>query len=112
VEIFFEIFWSRVMLDTDFLTLCFIASMAYGGDVYAACEAAQYFDAARHMNPTNLDRILERGFELNERTHTWLVGRRELTVEQFANEVAVSGHVNDDIRNRWRRPVLIRRTYL
>ncbi|PPK43934.1 hypothetical protein B0G57_1106 [Trinickia symbiotica] len=100
------------MLDTDFLSLCFIASMAFGGDVYAACETAQHFDATRHMNPTNLARILARGFELNERTHTWLVGGRGLTVEQFAQEVALSGRVHDDIRNRWRRPVLIRRTYL
>lgn len=100
------------MLDTDFLTLCFIASLVYGGDVYAACQAAQYFDATRHMNPTNLRRILARGFELNERTNTWLVGRRQLTVEQFAEEVALSGRVHHDIRHRWRRPVLIRRTYL
>jgi hypothetical protein len=100
------------MLDTDFLNLCFIASLAYGDDVYAACEAAQRFDTTRHVNLTNLGRILAHGFELNERTHTWLVGQRELSVEQFAQEVALSGRTHHDIRHGWRRPVLIRRTYL
>lgn len=100
------------MLDIDFLQLCFIASLAYDGDVYAACKAAQHFEATQHVNTKNIERILKHGFELNERTHTWLVGSRGLTVEQYANEVSRSGRAHPDIRNRWRRPVLIRRTYL
>ena len=62
------------MLDDDFLLLCFIASLVYDGDVRAACEATQQFESTRHINIVNLNRILRHGFDIHERTHTWLVG--------------------------------------
>jgi hypothetical protein len=100
------------MLDTDFLSLCFIASLAYYGDVHAACEAAQWFASTRHVNPANLERILRRGFDLHERTNAWVVGSRYLSVEMYRLEVAKSGKAHSDIRHRWSRPVLIRRASL
>ena len=100
------------MLDIDFLTLCLIASLVYEGDVWAACEASQQFEATAHVNTTNLSRILTQGFEPNERSYSWLVGTRRLSVSEFAAEVAASGRVSPDIRHRWVKSILVRRSYL
>lgn len=100
------------MLDTDFLTLCLIASLVYEGDVFLACKASQRFDATSHVNLTNLRRILVSGFLPEERTHAWLVGSRKLTVDDFVAEIARTKIVHPDVRNYWRSPILIRRTYL
>jgi putative lipase involved disintegration of autophagic bodies len=100
------------LLDTDFLTLCLIASLVYNGDVWAACEASQRFQETAHVNTINLKRILSHGFESNERTFSWLVGSRRLPVSEFTAEVAASGRVPADIRAGWAKSVLIRRSYL
>ncbi|MCP2084745.1 UNVERIFIED_ORG: hypothetical protein J2Y81_000762 [Paraburkholderia sediminicola] len=100
------------MLDTDFLTLCFIASLVYDGDLWAACEASQQFEATAYVNTINLARILSHGFEDNERTNSWLVGSRRMSVSEFVAEVVASGRVSPDIRHRWVRSILVRRLYL
>lgn len=100
------------MLDVDFLRLCLIASLVYGGDVYAACKVSQQFDATLHVNTTNLTRILKQGFEINERTNSWLVGARRMPVSEFVSEIAHTCCVNPDVRWGWRAPVLVRRIYL
>jgi hypothetical protein len=97
------------VLDTEFLSICFIASLVYDGDLQAACGEAQQFTSTRHLTLDNLNRILRRGFGLNERTNAWRVGARRLSVEEYRSEVAQSGKAHPDIRNRWTRPVLIRR---
>jgi hypothetical protein len=100
------------MIDNDFLKLCWIASVVYGGNVWAACEASQKFATTGHVNVTNLKRILANGFEPNERTVAWLVGSRKLPVSQYVKEVAFTGFAHSDIRQGWTGPVLIRRIYL
>lgn len=100
------------MLDVEFLRLCWIASAVFDGDIYAAAQAAQGFDSAQNMGVRNLERILSHGFAPAERTHTWLIGARRATVEQYLNEIATTGRVHADIRNGWRCPVLIRRDLL
>jgi hypothetical protein len=100
------------MGDREFLSLCWIASIVYDGDIESACEASQQFEATRHVNVNNLRRILYRGFELNERTLSWLVGSRKMPVSQFAQEVAETSQVHRDIRKGWVASVLIRRSLL
>lgn len=100
------------MLDIEFLRLCWIASVVFAGDIYAAAQVAQRFDGATNLGVKNLECILSYGFAPTERTHTWLIGTRRTTVEQYLNEVATTGKVHADIRNGWRRSVLIRRDLL
>lgn len=100
------------MLDIDFLKLAWVASVVYGGDIWQACRASQQFSCTDYVNMKNLNRILLDGFSINERTNTWLVGKRRFTVEQYVSEVAAMGIANPDIRNGWNRPVLIRRAHL
>lgn len=100
------------MLDVDFLRLCFVASLVYQGDIFAACEISQRFVGTSHVNTVNLRRILSAGFDNCERTHSWLIGCRRIAVSDFVREISKTGLVPPDIRNRWIRPVLIRRAHL
>lgn len=101
------------MLDVDFLRLAWLAWLAYDGDGFAACRAFEQFESTRYINSLNLRRILREGFDISERTHTWLVGYRRLPLSEFVGEVArADGQIPADIAGGWIRPVLIRRSHL